>query len=176
MRGWGNVKRKNIMSDIKKILVALGFSEYDPGIFNFAAQLAEGLDAELVVGSIINQRDVDAVGTISSMGYEVNGEHYVASIRKEREAQLKQIVKKSAFPADKISTVIRVGNPVEELLKITVEEKVDMIVMGIKGRTDLEYIFAGSVAEKIFERSPVPIVSYRDEKNAAKLRKRIKMT
>jgi nucleotide-binding universal stress UspA family protein len=68
-----------------------------------------------------------------------------------------------------------VGNPVEELLKITVEENVDMVVMGIKGRTDLEYIFAGSVAEKIFERSPVPIVSYRDEKNAAQLRKRIKV-
>jgi nucleotide-binding universal stress UspA family protein len=166
MRGWGNVKRKNIMSDFKKILVALGFSEYDQG----------GLDAELVVGSIINQRDVDAVGTISSMGYEVNGDHYVASIREERESQLKQIVKKSSFPVDKIKVIIRVGNPVEELLKITVEENVDMAVMGIKGRTDLEYIFAGSVAEKIFERSPVPIVSYRDEKNAAQLRKRIKVT
>jgi nucleotide-binding universal stress UspA family protein len=176
MRGWGNVKRKNIMSDFKKILVALGFSEYDQGIFSYAAKLASGLDAELVVGSIINQRDVDAVGTISSMGYEVNGDHYVASIREERESQLKQIVKKSSFPVGKIKVIIRVGNPVEELLKITVEENVDMAVMGIKGRTDLEYIFAGSVAEKIFERSPVPIVSYRDEKNAAQLRKRIKVT
>jgi nucleotide-binding universal stress UspA family protein len=52
-------------------------------------------------------------------------------------------------------------------------EKVDLVVMGIKGRTDLEYIFVGSVAEKLFQRSPVPIISYRDAKNAARLRSRI---
>ena len=163
------------MSHFKKILVALAFSEYAEGIFNYAAKLADGLDAELVVGSIINQRDVEAVETISSMGYQVDGEHYVASIREERESQLEQIVQKSSFPADKIKIVIRVGNPLEELLKITVTENVDMVVMGIKGRTDLEYMFTGSVAEKMFQRSPVPVVSYRDEKNAAQLRKRIKL-
>lgn len=163
------------MSHFKKILVALAFSEYAEGIFNYAAKLAIGLDAELVVGSIINQRDVEAVETISSMGYEVNGDHYVTSIREERESRLQQIVKKSSFPAGKLKIVIRVGNPVEELLKLTVAENVDMVVMGIKGRTDLEYMFTGSVAEKMFQRSPVPVVSFRDEKNAARLRKRIKL-
>ena len=78
-----------------------------------------------------------------------------------------------SFPAEKVKTVIRVGDPADELLKTAVKENVDMIVMGIKGRTNLEYMFVGSVAEKMFRRSPVPIVSYRDEKNAERLRKRI---
>ncbi len=161
------------MDEPKKIMVALAFSEYAESIFGYAVTLAKRLDAELIVASIINVRDVQAVGTISSMGYEVDSEQYVAKIRNERQSKLEKFIKAYAFPADKIKTVIRVGDPVDELLKTAVTENVDMIVMGIKGRTNLEYMFVGSVAEKMFRRSPVPIVSYRDPKNAERLRKRI---
>jgi nucleotide-binding universal stress UspA family protein len=161
------------MNETKKIMVALAFSEYAEGIFGYAAALAKKLDAELIVASIINSRDVQAVGTISSMGYDVDSEKYIASIRSERQSQLEKFINANAFPSDKIKTVMRVGDPVDELLKTAVKEDVDMIVMGIKGRTNLEYMFVGSVAEKMFRRSPVPIVSYRDDKNAERLRRRI---
>ena len=161
------------MDETKKIMVALAFSEYADGIFGYAAKLAKRLDAELIVTSIINLRDVQAVGTISSMGYDVDSEQYVAKIRNERQSQLETFKNAYSFPAAKIKTVIRVGDPVDELLKTAVKENADMIVMGIKGRTNLEYMFVGSVAEKMFRRSPVPIVSYRDDKNAERLRKRI---
>ena len=161
------------MNKTQKIMVALAFSEYAEGIFGYAAGLAKRLDAELIVVSVINSRDVQAVGTISSMGYEVDSEHYVANIKNERQSQLDGFVKAHAFPSDKIKTVIRVGDPADELLKTALKESVDMIVMGIKGRTNLEYMFVGSVAEKMFRRSPVPIVSYRDEINAKRLKNRI---
>ncbi len=48
--------------------------------------------------------------------------------------------------------------------------------MGVKGRTDLEHILIGSVAEKLFERSPVTVISYRDEKSRQRLKKRIHVT
>ena len=60
-----------------------------------------------------------------------------------------------------------------EALRILPREKVDLIIMGIKARSDLEYMLVGSVAEKIFRRSPVPILSYRDQKSAERLRKNI---
>jgi nucleotide-binding universal stress UspA family protein len=170
----GGVLKEKAMREIKKIMVALAFSEHAGEIFEHAAKMAAALDAKLLAASVINSRDVEAVQTISSMGYEVNGENYVKTVKQERVDILKGIIKNSGFPEDRVEVIVRVGNPVHELLKLTLQENVDMIVMGIKGRTNLEYMFVGSVAEKIFQRSPVPVVSFRDKKNADRLRDRIR--
>ncbi len=161
------------MDAIKRIMVAVRFGDYAEGLITYAARIAESLSAELISVNIINSRDVEAVGTISAMGYDVDSKQYVAGIKQERQQALDQILKKISFPAETIRSIIKVGHPAEELLKIAVTEKVDLIIMGIKARSDLAYILVGSVAEKVFRRSPVPILSYRDESNAERLRKNI---
>jgi nucleotide-binding universal stress UspA family protein len=164
------------MEDKKKIMVALAFSEHAKDIFNYAVGLAQYAEADLVVVNIINSRDVQAVRKISAMGYDVDGEHYVEGVRAERQAILEQIIQASAFPPEKISTIFKVGNPVDELLKLTVEKDIDLIVTGIKGHTDVEHFFVGSVAEKLFRRSPVPVISYRTKEQAERLRNRIQLS
>ncbi len=161
------------MGEIKKIMVALAFSDYSAEEFAYSSDLATTLNADLVVGNIINQRDVSAVNRIATMGYELDSEAYVESLIKERQELLDEMIQAAAFPKDRLTILFKVGDPVGELLKIIIKEKIDLMVMGIKGRTDMEYLFVGSVAEKLFQRSPVPIISYRDAKNAARLRSRI---
>jgi nucleotide-binding universal stress UspA family protein len=164
------------MDDIKKILVALDFTSYSEGTFNYAAKIAQNFNTELIIGSIINIRDVSAIGTIASMGYEIDSEHYIDGIKVDRKKMLEQFLAKSSFNRENIRTIFKVGNPVDELLKLIVKENIDMVVMGIRGRTGLGNIFIGSVADKLFHNSPVPVVSFRDEENAERLRKRIKLT
>jgi len=161
------------MDAINKILVAVGFTDYTEELLNYAVRIAESLGAELIVANIINVRDVEAIGTIATMGYEVDSKHYVSGIEEDRRQTLSRILEKISFPADKLHTVFKVGHPVEELLKIAINENADLMVMGIKGRSDLEHILMGSVAEKVFRRSPIPILSFRDEKNAQRLKKHI---
>lgn len=161
------------MKQVKKVLVALALSEYSQGIFDFAADFSRCSNAELIVVSVINSRDVESVQTISAMGYEVDGSHYVQSIKDERKHKLDAIIAASGYPAEKVRSLFIVGNPIDELLKLILEEDVDVVVMGPKGRTDLEHILVGSVAEKIFRRSPATIISYREEKVAQRLKKRI---
>ena len=161
------------MGKKKKILVALASVGHAQEIFNFAAELSVSLGAELIAVNIINERDVNSVRTISAMGYDVDGDHYVESVRAERQKALEDICSASQSPLPKVHTLIRVGDPTHEILEIIDQENVDMVVMGIKGRPDLEYLFVGSVAEKVFRRSPVPVLSFRDQANAERLRKRI---
>jgi len=161
------------MSDIKKIMVALDFTSYSKGTFDYAVKIARNLNANLVVASIINSRDVLAVEMVTSMGYEVDSDHYAEGIKTERKNMLNHFIEHSDIDREHVRMVFKVGNPTAELLKLIASENVDMIIMGVKGRTDLEHIFVGSVAEKLFRRSPVPVLSHRDEKNAQRLREKI---
>jgi nucleotide-binding universal stress UspA family protein len=163
------------MEEIRKILapVALGPVEFTQGLVSYAGKLAKALEARLVLANIINSRDVDAIQRISSMGYDVDGEHYVSGIRSEREKYLSYIIQKAALEDQKVRTLIEVGNPIDQLLRIIVDEEVDMVVMGPNGATNLEHVLVGSVASKLFRRSPATVVCYRDEKMADRLRKRI---
>lgn len=159
----------------KRVLAALAFSGYAKGIFSFAADIARCVDGDLLVASIINKRDVESVRTISAMGYEVDGEHYIQTVREDRERLLAGIAASAGVELNGIRKVFRVGNPVEELLRIIVEERVDIVVMGPKGRSDLETALLGSVAEKVFRRSPATVISYRDAAIREQFERRIEL-
>ena len=161
------------MDTANRIMVAVGFTEYTEELLGYAAGIADSIGAEMIVVNIINSRDVEAVGTIAAMGYEIDSKQYVSGMEAERRRALEQMLEKISFPAERIRSVFKVGHPVEELLRIALKENVNLIVMGIKGRSDLEHMLVGSVAEKVFRRSPIPILSYRDTKNAERLKKHI---
>ena len=160
----------------KKIMVAVGMNRYTEGLLTYAMDIADAMGAELFCTSIINTRDVDAVATIADMGYEVDGENYVAGVKAERQQEFDKALKKIGHPPQKIRMVIKVGNPGEEILKVALKENADLIIMGIKSRSDLEYALIGSVAEKVFRRSPIPILSYRDEHVAERLKKQFHLS
>ena len=161
------------MDPIKKIMVAVGFRDYSEELLAYAAQIAGTMNADLIIVNIINVRDVEAVGSIAAMGYEVDSEYYVSGLKEERRQALDKILAKVSYPEEKIRAIFQIGHPVEELLKIAMRENVDLMVMGIRGRSDLEHFLVGSVAEKIFRRSPIPILSYRDKKSSSRLKKHI---
>lgn len=152
------------MSDIKKIMAAICFSPYCEGTFALAADLASKFSAKLILANVINIRDVEAVSTIENMGYDVHANKYIEAIEEERIAELEKLVDNSHFSRDHVKIVFRVGHPYEELMEIIRQEDVDLLVMGTKGRTDLEHVMIGSIADKLFRHSPVTVVSSREKR------------
>jgi len=51
------------------------------------------------------------------------------------------------------------GNAAPEILKLTAERDIELIVMGTHGRTGLKHFFLGSVAERVVRESPVPVLT-----------------
>ncbi len=149
------------MSDIHRILVPIAFSGFTPALVRYAWGLADRLDAELVVANVINVRMIEAVSGVESMGYQVDTEGYRRSLEEERRQLLRGILAEVSIPADRVRVVFKVGHPFEKLLQILEEEKADLVVMGTKAHSDLEHVLLGSVAEKMFRHSPVPVLSYR---------------
>jgi nucleotide-binding universal stress UspA family protein len=57
-----------------------------------------------------------------------------------------------------VSTAIRFGDPVQAILNLIVEEKVDLVAMTSHGRTGLPRLMFGSVAEEVLHQAPVPVL------------------
>jgi universal stress protein A len=56
---------------------------------------------------------------------------------------------------------LRVGTPPEEIVAAAAEEKARMIVVGTHGRSGLDRLLLGSVAERVIRRAPCPVVTVR---------------
>lgn len=157
---------------IKKIMVPLAFSKYSRGILDCAVEIAEPLGAMLEVVNVISDRDLEAINKITEFGYKVDSDKYLATVKKERREQITAMAEHLTMPDDKVNFTFMIGDPTEELLRFVVEQEVDLVVMGIKTR-DIKHMFAGSVAERIFRRCPVPVLSFRGDDIAKRLRKRV---
>ncbi len=163
------------MPDIKKILVPVTFSEFSKELIDYAVGVAGPLNAEIVFVNVINERDIQAVQTITSFGYDVDEAHYIQEIETQRIGILEAHLNRINYPDEKMRFVFKKGRPAAALLKFAIEERVDLIIMEVKGKSEILHALSGSIAEKVFRYSPVPVLSYRRKEIAGKLLKRIQI-
>jgi nucleotide-binding universal stress UspA family protein len=74
---------------------------------------------------------------------------------------LQDIVARLAKDGVTATPTIRVGNPVDEIGRFIDEEKVSLVVMGTHGRTGLEHLLVGSVAERVVRTATCPVLTVR---------------
>lgn len=79
---------------------------------------------------------------------------------REATQYVQDLAGESAVPSEKI---LAEGNPSEELLRISHDLKADLLVMGNVGRSGLDRLLLGSVAEKVVRTSEVPVLLVREE-------------
>ena len=116
------------MPNYNTIMAALAFSPYTEGILTYTADLARQLDANLLVCSVINHRDVNAIKRIVQLGYEVDSDHYVRGVQAERRQILDPLIEKLGLERQRIKTVFKIGNPVHEIIQTALDHHVEMIV------------------------------------------------
>jgi nucleotide-binding universal stress UspA family protein len=56
---------------------------------------------------------------------------------------------------------VAAGQPADTIIRIAEERDADLIVMGTHGRTGLQHVLLGSVAEKVVRLAPCPVLTVR---------------
>jgi nucleotide-binding universal stress UspA family protein len=146
----------------KKIMVAVDFSDYSPKIAEHAGRLAEDLGAELLFVNVINQRDIDMVKHVTMYTDKISVKDYVDGLKEDRTEKMQNLLKETSCNRVPNRFLIKKGVPFVALTETAEEEKVDMVVMGTKGRGNISGILFGSQAEKMFRHCPVPLLSIRE--------------
>ena len=62
----------------------------------------------------------------------------------------------------KVSTLLRVGRPSDEIIAAAKEQEVDLIVMATHGRGEVHRLLVGSVADKVVRLAPCPVLTLKD--------------
>ena len=125
------------MIRIKKILYPTDFSSYSNQAYFHAIALAENHRASVTVLFVYNP---DNTTTPGSQGDELADRRYWQS-------QLEQIRPIDAGIA--VTHVLLEGDPASEIVRYGRDAGVDLIVIGTHGRTGVERLVLGSVAERV---------------------------
>jgi nucleotide-binding universal stress UspA family protein len=129
------------MIHVKKILYPTDFSSYSNQAYFHAVTLAENHQASLTV-LFVHTPDLKSPGPQSSQDYW-------------RE-QLEQI--RPLNPAINVQHIFLEGDPASEIVRYTRDSGIDLIVMGTHGRTGVERLLMGSVAEKVLRDAPCSVL------------------
>lgn len=137
---------------IRKILVAIDFSDYSNSTIEFASIIAERFAATLIL-----------VHVIESLPYSVTDTLQLVEHRKALETLAHTLLRNLSndLRARKLAVKTHLvwGNPSREILAKARREKPDLIVIGTHGRSGLPHLVLGSVAEKTVRLSPIPLLT-----------------
>lgn len=150
---------------IQDILVAVDFSPNSLRALDFAASLIDQ-GGEIYLLHVI---DSDFVARLSQEGFS-DLEAATARMRRKAEEQLQEILQSRPDPGPRMDSMVVVGRPFAEILRVAADLDFEMIVLGIHGRrqNDLEELLFGSTAEKVLRAARIPVVCVPDaiQKNA----------
>jgi nucleotide-binding universal stress UspA family protein len=153
-----------MMNMIQSIMVAVDFSDHSLPAMRYAARFAHDLNASLILVNIFNERDAKAIHSAVAT-YDINLYQKTIDQRiAERKSQLSDLTRAAEATAHVKKEIVRMDVPYQGLLRTIEEEKPDLLIMGTKGRGAFADTIVGSCAQKMYRRSPIPLLSLRPEK------------
>ena len=143
---------------IQDILVPVDFSPNSLRALDFAVSLIDQ-DGEIYLLHVI---DADFVARLSQEGFS-DLEAATARMRRKAEEQLQEILQSRPDAGPRMDSMVVVGKPFAEILRVAADLDFEMIVLGIHGRrNDLEELLFGSTAEKVLRAARIPVVCVPD--------------
>jgi nucleotide-binding universal stress UspA family protein len=145
------------MSIFQTILYCTDFSETADHAFTYAMNLAETYGSSLLIFHATYHPVYPVLAEPYVMSQAV--EHAESRLREEAEEEIRRRYIPRLPAPHPPEVIVRSGTPAQEILQVIRQRGVDLVVMGARGRSSLEMLMFGSVAQRVVRRSPVPVLT-----------------
>ncbi len=146
----------------RKILVGTDFSEPADAARRMAIDLARRLGAELEIVHVEEPLPAYAF----SEGALPDLPRLQEKVRSSAERQLEDQAKEARGAGIPVRTIVLPGTPATTIVERARTEGVDLIVVGTHGRTGLEHMLIGSVAERVVRYASCPVLTVKGAPSA----------
>ena len=139
---------------ISRILVPTDFSADASAALDYAQELGRPFGASVCLLHVVE--NPLSAGVWSSDMYTAEIDGLQINLVDDAAERLQELVPPGA---QWMTTEVRTGPAAKEILAVAEERKVDLIVMGTRGRTGLAHLLLGSVAERVVRMASCPVLT-----------------
>lgn len=140
------------MTDIKSIVCPIDFSEPSFAALKTANELALKYSSELCLAHVVESFAFSDM--IGKSNYEWYNKRLISTAR----MRLNEVIKQRVSKYLRVHSIIRSGDPADQIVDVASKKKADVIVMGTHGRTGLSHLILGSITEKVVQHAHCSVV------------------
>jgi nucleotide-binding universal stress UspA family protein len=159
-----------MIPEIKKILYTTDLSQYARHAFSYAASIANRYGASVTIFHVLE----DISPNTSSLVISMLGEEEWGKLRSRNEKEVLDKIQirliqfcdevQAEMPACPFITdnvIVKIGNPVDEILQEVEDKGYDMVVMGAHGHSALANALMGSTSRRVVRWCKTPVLVVR---------------
>ena len=139
----------------QRFLVPVDFSEDANQAVEYAIALASKLGARVTLLHVIQLLPLGS----GDMGVTVPYA-YIQDLEADVTSRMQAYLERVTAGLEGEIAVVH-GVPFQEILETAKTQQIDLIIMGTQGRTGLQHVLMGSVAEKVVRLAPCPVLVVR---------------
>lgn len=141
------------------VLCPVDFSEWSTNAMQYAAFLCKQLDAHLTLLHVFEMPAFAAPPKGYSSIATASVEESLRQLSEELSQRLRRASRGLDVGGKPIATTLREGTPYRVIVEAAGELGADLVVMGTQGRSGVQRILLGSVAERVLRAAPCPVVT-----------------
>ena len=142
---------------VKRILFPTDFSEHSKVAERTACDYAAHFGAELHVLHVLNDLRLIMPDAAAELLIPPKAlEDLIVSAEEEIEK-----IPSSPATYSKVVRVVRIGSTYASIVQYAKDNAIDLIVIGTHGRTGLPHVLLGSIAERVVQHAPCPVLTVR---------------
>ena len=138
--------------NIKKILIPVDGSDYSVRAAEYGITIAKMLGAQVMVVYVIDDVAVEQVSKLSER------ENTEGELKQDGQRYINYVLGLAEKENVKAASLLAKGRPFEQIVHLAKGLGIELIVMGTYGHRGADRILIGSVAERVIEYSPCPVL------------------